>query len=792
MLYFKKGEVVKKKQEIKKFKMTRRKNFMKGLITVLLLLVTANLVKAQEVTLSGYLRDAQTGEELLYATVYVEGTLVGATTNLYGFYSLTLPKGSYQINYSYVGYETQVLSFELSDNRTQDIYLEIASNELEEIVLTAENEDDNIKNTEVSVLNLDIKEAKKIPVLFGEQDVVKTIQLLPGVSANSEGGSGFFVRGGNADQNLILLDEAPVYNASHLLGFFSVFNSDALKDVKLYKGGIPAQYGGRASSVMDVRMRNGNMKDWDVSGGLGLISSRATLEGPIVKDKGSVMLSGRRTYADIIAKPFLDDSDDLGLYFYDLNLKANYKLGEKDRLYVSGYLGRDVLGTETFGFDWGNKTFTGRWNHIFNSKLFSNTSFIFSEYDYGFDIDNGGSDVTLDAGIYDYNLKQDYNYYLNNKNEISFGWQGIYHKFLPYSFSFDGEVRSTAQERNAVEGGLYLANKQKVSDKLELNYGLRLSSFSNIGAYTEKTFDASGAVKSESSFGEREFYNNYFKLEPRFAATYLLNSKSSIKLSYNRNAQYMHLLSNSTAGSPTDLWIPSSPLVEPTLADQVAIGYFKNFNDNSYKFSVEAYYKHLENTVDYKDGAEIFGNDTIESELVFGNGRAYGTEFLLEKTKGRLTGWLSYTLSKSERQYDEINRGTWFSARQDRTHDISTVGVYEVTPRLSLSASWVYNTGDAVTFPTGKYFIDGNLVNLYSDRNGDRMPDYHRLDLAATLKLNTKKESNSSELNLSIYNAYSRLNAYSINFDTNEAGVTEATRLALFGMVPSLTWNFKF
>lgn len=774
------------------FKMTYQMNLIKSLVAGLLLVITTSTVTAQDFTLSGNLQDATTGEDLLYATVSVEGTTLGTTSNLYGFYSLTLPAGTYQINYSYLGYETKTVTINLTGNINKDVELSPSSNQLKEVVVTAKNEDENVTNTEVSVLSLDIKEIKKIPVIFGEQDVVKTLQLLPGVSANSEGGSGFFVRGGNADQNLILLDEAPVYNASHLLGFFSVFNSDALKDVKLYKGGIPAQYGGRASSVMDVRMRNGNMKEWDISGGLGLISSRLTIEGPIVKDKGSIMVSGRRTYADIVAKPFLEDSDDLSLYFYDLNLKANYKLGDKDRIYISGYLGRDVLGTETFGFDWGNRTFTGRWNHIFSNKLFSNTSFIYSEYDYGFDIENGGSDITLNAGIYDFNLKQDYNYYLNNNNEITFGWQGIHHQFQPYTFAFDGEIRSTAEERNALESGVYIANQQKVSEKLELNYGVRLTSFSNIGTYTEKMFDTEGNVESETDYSKGDFYNNYFNLEPRFAATYLLDSKSSIKLSYNRNAQYLHLLSNSTAGSPTDLWIPSSPLVEPTLADQVAIGYFKNFSNNIYKFSVEAYYKNLQNTVDYKDGAEIFGNENIESELVFGKGRAYGTEFLLEKTKGKLTGWLSYTLSKSERQFDEINNGAWFSARQDRTHDISIVGIYEVNPRLSLSASWVYNTGDAVTFPVGKYFIDDNLVNLYSERNGDRMPDYHRLDLGATLKLNTKKESNSSELNLSIYNAYNRLNAYSITFDENQAGTTEATRLALFGIVPSLTWNFKF
>jgi hypothetical protein len=764
---------------------------MQRLFFTLLGLLVSLSIFAQDFTLSGYLRDANTGEELLYSTVAVEGTSQGVTTNLYGFYSLTLPKGTYQITYSYVGYETATLQLELTNDVARDVELLPASTQLEEIVVKAENENDNVTNTEVSVLSLDVKDIKKIPVIFGEQDVLKTMQLLPGVSASSEGSSGFFVRGGDADQNLILLDEAPVYNASHLLGFFSVFNSDALKDVKMYKGGIPAQYGGRASSVMDVRMRNGNMKEWEGSGGLGLISSRLTLEGPIVKDKGSIIVSGRRTYADIIAQPFLEDFDDFSLYFYDLNLKANYKLGANDRIYVSGYLGRDVLGTDEFGFDWGNTTLTTRWNHVFSNKLFSNTSFIYSEYDYGFNIENAGIDVDLDAGIYDYNLKQDYNFYLNPNNNITFGWQGIYHQFQPITFTIDGEEQEGPQEQDALEGGVYIANEQKLSDRIQLNYGLRLSSFSNIGAYTAKTFNEEDEVIEESVYEEGEFYNNYFTLEPRFSATYLVDQSSSLKVSYNRNAQYLHLLSNSTSGTPTDLWIPSSPLVKPTIADQVAIGYFKNFDNNQYKFSAEAYYKNLQNTVDYEDGAEIFGNSDIESELVFGQGRAYGLELLFEKTKGDFTGWLSYTLSKSERQFDEISGGEWFSARQDRTHDLSLVGIYQITPKLSLSASWVYSTGDAVTFPTGKYVIDGNVVNLYSERNADRMPDYHRLDLGLTWELKATKLK-SSDLNFSVYNAYNRKNAYSITFDTNDAGTAEATRLALFGIVPSITWNFKF
>lgn len=764
---------------------------MKNYLITNLIVLFGTILSAQEFTISGYMRDANSGEELLYATVYAGGTNSGVTTNLYGFYSLSLPAGEYTINYSYVGYESIAFKVNLNADVKKDIELGGDALLLNEVVVVAQREDENVTNTEVSVVSLDIKDVKKIPVLFGEQDILKTIQLLPGVSANSEGGSGFFVRGGDADQNLILLDEAPVYNASHLLGFFSVFNSDALKDVKMYKGGIPAQYGGRASSVMDVRMKNGNMKEWEASGGLGLISSRLTLEGPLVKDKGSIILSGRRTYLDVVAGLVSPDFADLSLYFYDLNLKANYKLGDKDRVYFSGYLGRDALGTEDFGFDWGNQTMTVRWNHTFNSKLFLNTSFIYSDYDYGFKVQNGGVSINLDAGIYDYNVKQDYSYYLNPQNKIEFGWNGIYHQFKPTVFSFDDSAADAAQEQYALEGGFYVSNTQKFSENFSMNYGLRLSTMSNIGDYTEKEYNAEDEVISETIFESGEFYNTYANLEPRINATYLLDSKSSVKASYNRNIQYLQLLSNSTSGTPTDMWIPSSSLVKPTIADQVSVGYFRNFNSNTYKFSVESYYKNLQNTVDYENGAETFGNPDIEAELVFGKGRAYGIEFLLEKTKGKFTGWASYTLSKSERQYDEINGGDWFSARQDRTHDISLVGTYQITPKLTLSGTWVYSTGDAVTFPSGKYYLDGSLINLYTERNADRLPDYHRLDIGLTWVLKDSKRFY-NDLNFSVYNAYNRKNAYSITFAENDLGQTEATRLALFGIIPSVAWNFKF
>lgn len=764
---------------------------MKNFLISVLILFCGSFISAQDFTISGYMRDAKSGEELLYATVYAEGTTNGVSTNLYGFYSLTLPAGDYTINYSYVGYESINFSVNLNQDIKKDIELSDSSIDLDEVVVVAKKEDENVTNTEVGVTRLDIKEAKKIPVLFGEQDILKTIQLLPGVSASSEGGSGFFVRGGDADQNLVLLDEAPIYNASHLLGFFSVFNSDALKDVKLYKGGIPAQYGGRASSVLDVRMKNGNMKEWEASGGLGLISSRLTIEGPLQKDKGSIILSGRRTYLDIVAGLVSDDFADLKLYFYDLNLKANYILGEKDRLYLSGYLGRDELGTDDFGFDWGNQTVTVRWNHTFSNKLFLNTSFIYSDYDYGFKVQNGGTDINLDAGIYDYNIKQDYTYFLNAKNKIEFGWNGIYHQFKPTVFSFNNTAADAAQEQYAFEAGIYISNNQKLSEKFSMNYGLRFSSMSNIGAYTEKEYNEADEVIKETTYESGDFYNTYFNVEPRINATFLLDSKSSVKASYNRNVQYLQLLSNSTSGSPTDMWIPSSSLVKPTLADQVSVGYFRNFDNNKYKFSVESYYKNLQNTVDYQNGAETFGNPDIEAELVFGKGRAYGIEFLLEKRKGKFTGWASYTLSKSERQFDEINRGEWFSARQDRTHDVSLVGTYQITPRVTLSGTWVYSTGDAVTFPSGKYYIDGSLINLFTERNADRMPDYHRLDLGLTWILKDSKRFY-NDLNISVYNAYNRKNAYTITFAENDAEQTEATRLALFGIIPSIAWNFKF
>ncbi|NUO03038.1 MAG: TonB-dependent receptor [Saprospiraceae bacterium] len=756
------------------------------------------LVHSQTHTLSGYLRDAASGEELLYATVSVPSLNQGATTNEYGFYSLTLPEGNYQVVYSYVGYESKSQEVALHKDLRLDVELG-AGTVLQEVQVTASREDENVRSTQMSTATISIKDAKLLPVLFGEQDILKTIQLLPGVSPNSEGNAGFFVRGGDADQNLVLLDEAPVYNASHLLGFFSVFNSDALKDVKLYKGGIPAQYGGRISSVLDIRMKNGNSKSTEISGGIGLIASRLTVETPLGGENGSIILSGRRTYADLILKAASNDFDETTLYFYDFNAKANYTISEKDRLYLSGYFGRDVFSLGQVGLDWGNTTGTLRWNHVFNDKLFSNVSFIYSDFDYGFGVDNAGTSLNLTSGIFNYNLKQDFNWYANPENSIQFGWNTIVHQFKPGKFTSDeGTDTSEGAEidlprQQALETGFYIDNEQKISPRLSAYYGLRLSSFSNIGAFDLKTYNEADEVIATTSYAKNDFYHTTLGFEPRASATLLLSNNSSVKASYNRMYQYLHLLSNSTSGTPTDLWIPSTPLVKPEIGDQWAMGYFRNFKENAYEFSVEGYYKTLQNQVDYEDGAETFLNPDLEAELVFGKGRAYGLEFFLKKNSGPLTGWISYTLSKSERQFDAINGGQWFSARQDRTHDFSVVATYQLSPKLTLSGAWVYYTGDAVTFPTGKYEVDGEIITLFSGRNGDRMPDYHRLDLGLTWALSEKTHW-SSDLNFSVYNAYNRKNAFSITFEESETdpGKTEAIKTSLFGIVPSVTWNFRW
>ncbi|MCG2616788.1 TonB-dependent receptor [Terrimonas sp. NA20] len=767
-----------------------------------LFFLCATALSAQKFTLSGTIKSKAKGETLIGASVRAvngEQTINGTVSNEYGFYSITLEKGSYSIEFSAVGLQNQLKDITLDKDVTLNIQLDDEVKNLEGVVVTAQSRGRSISSPQMGIERVSTKEIKNIPVLFGERDILKTIQLLPGIKSAGDGNSGFFVRGGAGDQNLILLDEAPVYNASHLLGFFSTFNSDAIKDITVYKGGMPAQYGGRLASVLDIKMNDGNNQDYNVSGGLGLISAKLNVEGPIQKDKSSFLVTGRRTYVDAFLKLSSDSAVNSNtLYFYDLNAKLNYQLGEKDRLYLSGYFGKDVLGVgETFGIDWGNATGTLRWNHIYSSKLFSNTSMIFSNYNYKISIRSGGDDFDILSKIQDWNLKQEYQWYAGPRHNLRFGFNTIYHTITP------GEIKAyqsqsvndaALQKRFSWENAAFISDTWKASDKLNLTYGLRASSFSILGKGDFYNIDADGKVTDTMSYEKGDFVKTYVNLEPRIAASYSFNTQTSLKASYVRNVQNMHLVSNSTSSNPTDKWIANTNLIKPEIADQVSLGYYRNLFNNQFELSVETYYKWMQNQIDYRDGADIFANsDAIESELLFGKGRAYGLELHLKKKAGKFTGWVSYTLSKTERQIDGINNNQWYNARQDRTHDVSLVGSYQLNRKWTFSAAWVYYTGDAVTFPAGKYSIDGNTVYYYTERNGYRMPDYHRLDLGATCILKQKKRW-SSELTFSLYNAYGRENAYTINFRDNadDPNKTEAVRYALFKFIPSVSYNFKF
>jgi len=771
---------------------------MKTFLIICCSFLISGAVFSQQFTVSGSLTDSRNGEDLFGATVVVkELANTGAQANVYGFYSLSLPAGNYTLVYRYSGYEDVVKSIELTDNLTLNIELGVSDEvqQIEEVVITSKKDNENITSAQMEVTRLDPKSIETIPILFGEQDVMKTLQLTPGVKGAGEGNAGFFVRGGGADQNLILLDESTVYNASHLLGFFSIFNSDAIKDVALYKSGIPAEYGGRASSVMDVRMRDGNNKKFGVAGGVGLISSRLTVEGPIVKDKGSFIISGRRSYADLFLN-FAPDTNLRGttLFFYDLNMKANYKFGEKDRVFVSGYFGRDKfqLG-ENFGFDWGNATGTIRWNHIFSDKLFSNTSLIFSNFDYQFSIGEGDDGFGIRSSIQDWNLKQDFTFYLNNNNTLKYGFNAIYHTFRPGVLESGANVgfnEIDLDERYAAEVGLYVQNEQKISPRLSMFYGLRYSGFNFMGEGSAFTYDESGNILTEEQFDAFESIEYYQGLEPRFSMSYLTTENSSVKAGYNRIFQYIHQLSNTTTSSPTDVWVPSSNNVAPQIGDQIAVGYYHNIKNNEYQFSVETYYKWLQNQIDYKPNANLVLNGQVERELVYGDGKAYGVEFQVKKTKGKLTGWFNYTLSRALRQFDGIDDGQVFSARQDRIHDLNLVLTYKLSEAWVFSTSFVYYTGDAVTFPSAQYSFDGFTAPYVGQRNGNRLPDFHRLDLGATWYLKKRKRFEHS-LNFSIYNAYGRENAFSIRFIQDAGGQTVAEQTALFKLIPAITYNFK-
>jgi hypothetical protein len=797
------------------------------LVFCLSFIVANNVFAQSKVTLSGYIKDKKNGEALIGATVYINELKTGSSTNVYGFFSVTLPKGNYEVIYSYIGYNSLSEKLDLNQNLTRNIELAEVENVLQDVVVTAEREDANLKNLEMSVAKLDIKTITKIPPLLGEVDVVRAVQLLPGVSTVGEGASGFNVRGGSIDHNLILLDEAPVYNSSHLFGFFSVFNPDAVKDVKLLKGGVPAQYGGRLASLLDIRMKEGNSKKFEVNGGIGLLSSRLAIEGPIIKDKASFIVAGRRTYFDLFL-PYVSNNPntrDSKAYFYDLTAKVNYRINENNTVYLSGYFGRDRFGFgSAFGFEWGNATTTLRWNKVFGPKLFSNLTAFYSNYDYALNIKTARDGFNWRSNIINYSIKPEFTYFLNSKNTLVFGGQVLYYDFLPGRTTVKSngqDIINSLPKKFALENGLYIANEQVVNSRLSLQYGLRYSQFSYFGPGTALQLGDTlpgqkRPILNETTYSARKAIANYGNLEPRFALKYELNTVSTIKFSYNRMSQYLHLLSNTQASVPLDVWTPSTNNIKPQIADQVALGYFRNFGDNNmYETSVEVYYKDMQNQIDYIDGADLLLNRELEAEILTGKGRAYGAEFFVKKRRGKINGWISYTLARTERQVNGINQNSWYPARFDKLHNLAVVGIYEVSKRLSLSANFVFGSGVPGTFPTNRFVVQGFVVphNFQDQRNNIRIPSYHRLDFAATLegKRNDQRKWKSS-WTFAVYNVYNRRNPFGIYFQQEPAPnrpvestipafdqrviqstATQAIRFAVLGaVVPSVTYNFTF
>lgn len=755
-------------------------------------------ISAQNYALNGFIRDKATQETLVGVHVIIKGQeSKGVATDADGKYWLTLPEGEYTLLIHYMGFEEQEIAISLTKNTTRNIDMEQSIVGLQEVVISSRQPDENVTAPIAGVEKLEINEINKLPVLLGERDVIKSIQLMPGVQGAGEGSSGFYVRGGSADQNLILLDDVSLYNASHLMGFFSTFNSAVLRDATLYKGALPAQYGERLSSMLDVQQRLGDNQKYHVGGGIGLISSNLNVEGPIQKGKSSFLVGARRTYADAIGKAMgIKEAKNTNLYFYDLNMKLAFALSDKDRITVSGYMGKDMMKIKDAAeINWGNKFLSTTWNHTFNDKWNSKTSLSYNQYDYYMGMELGMKQKS-ESKIRDYSFKHEYIYQRNLGNSWRFGVNSTYHDLAPGNYNIDSsDKRSTVDlhHRYALESGAYISNQLKLGDNFEVIYGLRASAFSALGKGEYYTLDKDHNVTDSTWYKSGKVVKTYINLEPRASMVYKVNPYSSIKAAYARTIQNMHLLSYAPQGTPIDRWTMSSNNIKPEIADQVSLGYFRNFSNNMFEFSIEGYYKDMKNQLDFKDGADIMGRDVIESELLSGKGRSYGVELMLKKRLGKFTGWVGYTWSKSEKKIDGINDGKWYKATQDRTHDISIVGIYEVSPKWTLSAAWVYYTGNAITYPSGKYPINDKDLMYYSERNGYRMPAYHRLDLGATCIL--KKTSKFySELVFGLYNAYGRENAYMIDFRTNtkDPSKTTAYQYSLFSFIPSVSWNFKF
>ncbi|MEW2922465.1 TonB-dependent receptor [Muricauda sp. ANG21] len=784
---------------------------------VLSLLLGTSFLQAQNnFTISGKVTDQSNGETLFGTSIFLQGTDIGAITNEYGFYSISAPPGSYTLIFSYMGFNEVHKQVVLYQNMTLDMELVEFSTQLDEVEVTAEEPERAVlRKPEMSVSKLNIKTVKQMPVVLGEVDIIKSLQILPGVTSNGEGSSGFHVRGGAVDQNLVLLDEAIIYNTSHLLGFFSVFNADAVKDLKLYKGGIPARFGGRVSSVLDVRQKDGNSKNFEMTGGIGAISSRLALEGPMFNEHGSFLIAGRGSYAHLFLKLAGEDNS---ANFYDLNLKTNYNLNKNNRLYLSGYFGRDLFDIGgSFSSSYGNASGNLRWNHIFNDRLFSNLSLIYSNYDYELNINDFEFDWV--SSIQNYNIKYDLKYYFNDAFKLDFGVGTIKYEFDPGRIKPTGPNSAINElqldKKRALESAAYINAEHKLTDNLTAQYGIRFSHFNRMGGQplndylddrplvynsTLRIYERQDPI-GETVYSKSESIETFSNFEPRVSLAYQLNEFSSVKAGYSRAAQYIHLLSNTTAVTPIDVWTPSGKYIKPQLSDQYALGYFRNFKDKTYSMEVETFYKTVENRIDYVDGSDLIGNNTIEREILSGESRAYGLEVLLRKNEGAFTGWVAYTLAKSEQRTPGgdaggpgINDGDWYSTPYDRTHDISVTGAYQLNEKWSFGANAIYQTGRPVTYPNGQYQYEGVSIASYSQRNADRLPAYHRLDVSATYRPNRRPEKRwKGEWVFGIYNVFNRKNAASISFGQNlETGANEATRTAIFGIVPSVTYNFKF
>ncbi|WP_430611936.1 TonB-dependent receptor [Flavobacterium sp. JP2137] len=769
----------------------------------------------EKFTLSGIVSDIKNNETLIGASIYIDEINNGTATNEYGFYSISLPEGSYTLKIDYVGYSSLYKKVVLNGNTKLHIAMDTDTEQLSEVVIIQNNPRAVIRKPEMSVNKMSINEIKKMPVVMGESDILKSILLLPGVTNAGEGASGFNVRGGSAGQNLIQLDEASVYNSSHLFGFFSVFNSDAIKDLKLYKGGIPARFGGRASSVLDIFQKNGNSKEFHATGGIGTISSRLLLEGPIEKDRASFLIAGRGSYAHLFLK--LTDMNSAA-YFYDLNTKLNYKINDNNNLYLSGYFGRDVFKFDNFlNNQFGNTMINLRWNHLFNDQLFANASVIYSDYYYGLKLDGVGLD--WDSGIKNYNFKYDLKHYLSDKLQLNYGINAIYYDFNPGKIS-PSKPESSINERqlekkHAFEPSVYLEAEQQLSEQISVNYGLRYSMFYRLGAETVNIYAQDQAVDYDEqlhiysrgtpsatrSYSSGQTIKSFQNFEPRFSISYAFNDDQSVKASYNRMSQYLHLISNTSSPTPLDIWAPSDAFLKPELVDQVALGYFRNFAHDKYSLEVETYYKKGKNKIDYIDGADLIANEAIEQIILNGESRAYGLEVMFRKNSGRFTGWVSYTLSKSEQrtpgrtaQETGINQGQWYRSAYDKTHDLSLVGIYELNKKWLFSASFALQSGRPVTYPNGQYEYLGVRIPSYDLRNKNSLPLYHHLDISATYVSQPNKEKGwQGEWVFGIYNLYGRKNAASINFrESDILGQNEAVKLSIFGIVPSVTYNFKF